>query len=45
MGGGDALKIIWGVNYESIDSRSLRRHKKKAVVKTTKRGKVNGTLL
>lgn len=45
-GDGKAIKITWGINEESVDSRSLRRHKKKALVKKKElRGKVNGTLL
>lgn len=45
IGHGEALKIIWGINDESIDSRSLKRHTRKELVKKKLRGKVNGTLL
>lgn len=49
-GDGKAIKITLGINEECVDSRSLRRHKRKALVKKKKkeeelRGRGNGTLL
>lgn len=36
-GDGKAIKITLGINEECVDSRSLRRHKRKALVKKKKK--------
>lgn len=36
-GDGKAIKITLGINEECVDSRSLRRHKRKALVKKEKK--------
>lgn len=35
-GDGKAIKITLGINEECVDSRSLRRHKRKALAKEKK---------